>query len=955
MARFLRKLAVTAVIFGVGFISIATAQGPKDLVEQAPFVPGEVLVRFKPGVAVTAQMQAHAGISPGIRVLERFDGIVLGLQRVQLPSNLEVFAAIRLYQRNPDVLYAEPNYIWQKAQQVLVTPGDPSFDQLWGLHNIGQTFGIPDADIDAPEAWDIVTDSSSVVIAVIDTGVDYNHFDLTDNMWRNTLDCNANGVDDDGNGFIDDCYGIDTFSNDTNPMDEHDHGTHVAGTIGARGNNGIGVVGVNWRIQMMACRFLGPTGGSTTGAINCLNYVGLMKDRGVNVIATNNSWGGGGFSQSLLDAIQAHMSKGILFIAAAGNSNQDNDATPFYPASYYMPNVISVAATDHNDVLADFGGGSGSHYGRRTVHVGAPGKNILSTVRNNNYASFQGTSMAAPHVTGLAALLKAHNPSRDWIAIRNLIFATGDIKASLQNRIVTDRRVNAHQALTCSNTPFFGVLRPLTRISSGGPTTVSVININCATPAGALTVTINPGGTVINLEDNGTGPDLAANDGIYSGTWNVPAPPSGLCNFGTTYTLNFSNGASTTALVGKPKGSYGCTTPALSWRTITGTNLNILDEGQQIITTPFPVQFGTNSYGSMRISDNGLISFTNDITGTWSNQQLPNAARITLIAPFWDDLYPSGSSNVYWAVLGSAPSRELVIEWRDMRHWVCSADAAATVRFQVVFFENSNQILFNYLDTVFGGSCSFGDFGGSATIGVQASSSDASQNSFNTQMLTDNSAVHWSTAPPSCTNTDAIFRVERATGNACADGSWNAGGADVAEFISTTEVLQPGDLVEIDPQNPKHYRRTQKPYSTLVAGVISTRPGLILGLKLSAGADPHPAFGHPLPSRERDRVELNLSLTRLDEGTMLLSGVSISKLAAQMQSERPLLALLGRVPVKATTENGPIRPGDLLISSSKPGYAMRCESAQKCEGTIVGKALEALDAGEGVILLLLMR
>ncbi len=204
-------------------------------------------------------------------------------------------------------------------------------------------------------------------------------------------------------------------------------------------------------------------------------------------------------------------------------------------------------------------------------------------------------------------------------------------------------------------------------------------------------------------------------------------------------------------------------------------------------------------------------------------------------------------------------------------------------------------------------------------------------------------------------STAALFRIERATGNAFADGSWNAGGADVAEFISTTEALQPGDLVELDPSNPKSYRRTQKPYSTLVAGVISTKPGLVLGLKLSEGADPHPAFGHPLPSRERDRVELNLSLTRLDEGTMLLSGVSISQLAAQTQSERPLLALLGRVPVKATTENGPIRVGDLLTSSSRPGYAMRCSDATKCEGAIIGKALEPLNQNEDLILMLLMR
>lgn len=197
-------------------------------------------------------------------------------------------------------------------------------------------------------------------------------------------------------------------------------------------------------------------------------------------------------------------------------------------------------------------------------------------------------------------------------------------------------------------------------------------------------------------------------------------------------------------------------------------------------------------------------------------------------------------------------------------------------------------------------------------------------------------------APP-CTNTGAIFRIERTTGNACADGSWNSGGADVAEYISASESLEPGDVVEVDPQNPKGYRKARSPYSTLVAGVISTRPGLVLGLKLSEGPT-------PLTPSLKGRGDSPLAL---GEGTLLLSGVSISKLATQ--SERPLLALLGRVPVKATTENGSIRPGDLLVSASKPGYVMRCADAKECEGAIIGKALEALDASEGVILMLVMR
>jgi hypothetical protein len=205
--------------------------------------------------------------------------------------------------------------------------------------------------------------------------------------------------------------------------------------------------------------------------------------------------------------------------------------------------------------------------------------------------------------------------------------------------------------------------------------------------------------------------------------------------------------------------------------------------------------------------------------------------------------------------------------------------------------------------------------------------------------------------PPSCTNTDAVFRIERATGNVCTDGSYFSGGADVAEYVDVNEAVEPGDVVELDPHNPKHYRKARTPYSPLVVGVISSNPGLVLGLKLSEQAAPQPDLGRLLAKRANPSP----SIAQIGQGTLLLSGVSISGVAMQSQGERPLLALIGRVPVKVTTENGPIHPGDLLTSASKPGYAMRCESAEKCEGAIIGKALEPLEEGEGLILVLLMR
>ncbi len=722
-----------AIVLALVLVLFLSVQGQKEPVDGA-FVPGELLVRFKSDIPQSAVNKVHAAV--GANVVRAFD-VVPNLQRVRLPARLSVTEGLKLYKQNPNVLYAEPNYIRRATQQALLTPNDSQFYQLWALHNTGQTGGTPDADIDAPEAWDLSRGSNSVVVAVIDTGVDYTHPDLAANMWRNTPDCNSNNIDDDGNGYKDDCYGIDTANNDSDPKDDNNHGTHVAGTIGAKGNNAAGVVGVNWDVQIMACKFLNSSGaGSTSDAIRCLEYVKMMKDRGVNIVATNNSWGGGGFSQALYDAIVENMNAGILFIAAAGNDSTDNDSAEFYPADYYLPNIISVAATTHTDALANF-----SNFGQRTVHVGAPGQSISSTTRNNTYSTFSGTSMAAPHVTGLAALLKAYNPSLDWIAIRNLILSSGDPKASLQTKTITGRRINAYQALTCANAPLFSVLRPLQTVSGGASVTIAVLNINCASPAGSLSVTITPGGQTVFLEDNGIGPDLVANDGIYSGTWTL----DGLCALGT-YTLNFSNGQSLPVQLGGTAGSYSCSSAALSWRTITGTNLNLGDDTVATVTSPFPVQFGPASYTTLHVGANGAISF-HQTSIPYNNGNLPTSSFTTLVAPFWDDLYATGANNVYWEVLGSAPTREFVIEWRNVRHYQCSGNSSATVRFQVVFFENSNQVLFNYLDTVFGGACAEQDRGGSATIGIQVNSSDATQIGFNTPILSDGLAVLWSTAP----------------------------------------------------------------------------------------------------------------------------------------------------------------------------------------------------------------
>jgi subtilisin family serine protease len=345
---------------------------------------------------------------------------------VETPGNAPDWAKTVRGERS--VRFAEPDY----ELTADVIPNDPSFSQLWGMTKIG-----------APTAWDTQTGSASVVVGVIDTGVAYNHPDLASQMWTNPGEI-GNGVDDDGNGYVDDVHGINCINGSGDPNDDNDHGTHVAGTIGAAGNNGVGVVGVNWDVSIMALKFLNRRGsGYTSDAIECLDYATRM---GVSV--TNNSWGGGGFSQALYDAINRARTAGDLFMAAAGNSGENTDSSPHYPSSYNLDNIISVAATSSSDILASW-----SNYGSTSVDLAAPGVSILSTVKSGGYSSFSGTSMATPHVAGAAALLWAQDPTLAAAQVRSTIFNTVDPLASLAGKVVTGGRLNLAAAIASLGPP----------------------------------------------------------------------------------------------------------------------------------------------------------------------------------------------------------------------------------------------------------------------------------------------------------------------------------------------------------------------------------------------------------------------------------------------------------------------------------------------------------------------
>ncbi|WP_430393348.1 S8 family serine peptidase [Corallococcus exiguus] len=493
-------------------------------------VEGEVLVRFRDGIQAMEQDPTR-GLK-GARVLHRFRKMP-GLQLVKLPEGMSVEQALSHYRRDPRVAFAEPNAIYTPS----VLPVDPRFRELWGFHNTGQTLGGADMDINVPEAWELTQGSEADVVAVIDSGVDFTHPDLADNMWVNPGEIAGNGVDDDGNGYVDDVHGIDATDETKTPMDVNGHGTHVAGTIAARGGNGLGVVGVSPRTKLLACKVEDADGFFTLdAAVRCLDYLLDLKTRArhpVNLIASNASWGGSFASQALSDAITGHLHAGILFVAAAGNLGMNMDFwMSSYPAEFTLPNILSVGASDDLDRRARF-----SNYGHQKVDIFAPGVSILSTVPGGGHAVFSGTSMAAPHVTGLVALLHAQSPERDWRALRNLVLSGGQEVPALRDLSVTGRRIRAIDtggggSMSCAEQSMVRRLEPSGDIVHSGSDrwydyqermTLAALNIRCEQSAGSVTVQLSIAPWSLVLLDDGQGADMVAGDGIATAEWDPPS------------------------------------------------------------------------------------------------------------------------------------------------------------------------------------------------------------------------------------------------------------------------------------------------------------------------------------------------------------------------------------------------------------------------------------------------
>ncbi len=407
--------------------------------------PTSVLVKFRED-APEEVIQFLKDLGGAATIQESF-GIVPGLQHLAIPGNLdETIETLSQFGSWLDAVeYVEPDGVYQ----LFATPNDTYYSLLWGMNNTGQTVnndpGIAGADIDANLAWDVWTGSSGFVVGVADSGILKTHEDLAANIWTNPGEIAGNGVDDDGNGRIDDTWGWDFYNNDNNPTDDNGHGTHVSGTIGAVGNNGKGVVGVCWNVKLAGLKIASAGGSiSVTAAVNAINY---CVGKGIKI--SNHSWGGGSFNQSLSNAISAARTAGHIVVAAAGNGGLDgrgdnNNTTPQYPASYNFDNVIAVAALDNNDKLARY-----SNYGSTSVDIGAPGSTIASSYNSSNtsYAYLSGTSMATPHVTGVAALVWSKNPTWTYAQVRDKLYSSGRAVSALAGKTVTGKSVNANNAV----------------------------------------------------------------------------------------------------------------------------------------------------------------------------------------------------------------------------------------------------------------------------------------------------------------------------------------------------------------------------------------------------------------------------------------------------------------------------------------------------------------------------
>lgn len=651
-----------------------------------PYHPRQILIKPAPGANLLALRDFHA--IHGMRIIREFPRLG-NIQVLELPSGEEVISALSWYRQSRLIQYAEPDY----ALSAALSPNDPNYagGDLWFLHNTGQNGGVADADIDAPEGWDIQNNASNVIVAVIDSGVRYTHQDLAANMWINPGEIPGNGIDDDGNGFVDDVHGINVKTNSANsgnPADDFGHGTQVAGVIGGIGGNGLGGLGVAWRVQLMACRYQDSSGqGFVSDAVQSFEYA---REKGANII--NASFVTASYSSTLYDAIKACRDADILVVAAAGNDTSNNDSSPRYPASYDLDNIIAVAATTRTDGWANF-----SNFGTNSVDLAAPGSGIFTTANesDSSYATVNGTSFSAPIVAGALALLKVHAPAESYRQLINRLFAGVDGLPSLVGKCATGGRLNLRNSLALEVVAGFSV----------GSATIAL--------GDAVQFTDVSSGTITNWSwsfgDGGHSSEAnPAHDYLTNGEFLVSL----------TVTDNLARSSQYAKQVTVVPG-YAMTSGTFNWINPSSMTALALDcfSVSSAQALPFSFKFFGATYSQISIGDGGIIGFdsfafqpTTDLPST----DFPN----NIICPFWDLLTPCEGGTVYVGTVGQSPNRKVVVSWVLVARLLNSEQPFT---FQVWLEENSQRIQFQY-QSVENGTPEEGASGALATIGLEQSS-----------------------------------------------------------------------------------------------------------------------------------------------------------------------------------------------------------------------------------------
>ncbi len=761
------------------FLLLATLAGSAFA---APAREDRILIGLKPGFPAGRVAEFHT--RSRTRLLHHFRSMN-DLQVIELPPGLSAADAIASYQGSGMVEFAEPDFWISSA----ATPNDPALidGSQWYYHNLGQSGGVVGADIHALEAWDTLHAATNVIIAIIDTGLRANHEDLLANLWTNSGEIPGNGLDDDGDGIIDDVHGLNAASNSGDITDLVGHGTQVAGVMGADGNNGLGIVGMAWSVQLMSCRYVDDSGnGSLSDLIQCFDYA---RDKGAKVI--NASFVSTDYSASLLVAINSCRSAGIVVVAAAGNSAANNDANPNYPGSFNLDNIVTVAASTRSDTLADYSG-----YGATTVDLAAPGNDIATTsIRGTGaYTVNSGTSFSTAMVSGALALLRARFPLDTPKQLIDRMLSTVDPLPALTGKCVSGGRLNLARAL--------------------GPSAVADFTSARSGDSESL---------LMQFTDTSFGDLNHWTWNFGDGTGSTNQSPLHFFSAQGTYSVSLITSTplgvlSTTNHAVVAMGNYHVSGGSYSWVTPSSKDSLALgnDGVSAALTLPFLFKFYGETYTQVYIGANGLMGFNSNQLSASLNTALPDpASPNNILCPFWDDLNAIPATTIDSGAVGVAPQRRFVVSWNG----VSTVGARPTpLTFQVVLEETSNRILFQYQD-VAPTSKSTSAAGKSATIGVEHSSGlIAAQYSFNGGRLLTNSQTLVFTPPLSAppvlvalgVDSDSHLRF-RVTGEAGqiyvleATGDFSAWTSVVTNTAGVDGVL--GFVEPLDPRQPRRFYR----------------------------------------------------------------------------------------------------------------------------------------------------